>query len=112
MFDRQEFSDLTSIIENELTHAIEDHGLFRSRHEAWAVLREEVMEARSEMFETDVSLSKLDEMVRYDESTDYAELKSLYRHARFLAMEAVQVAAMALKWTRGIENEKHTSGSE
>ena len=112
MFYRQGFEDLHQIVEGELNLAIENHGFFKSRHEAWAVLREEVIEAREELEAVEDGLEVLDLMVRLDKETDYAEIKSVFTHAKLLAMEAVQVAAMALKWTRGIENEKHTSGSE
>ena len=112
MFYRNGFEDLQQIIEGELNFAIENHGLFKSRHEAWAVLREEVIEARAELGAAEHGLEVLDLMVRTDKETDYAEIKNVFAHAKLLAMEAVQVAAMALKWTRGIEDEKHTSGSE
>lgn len=112
MFYRKGFEDLHQIVEGELNLAIENHGFFKSRHEAWAVLREEVIEARTELEAIEHGLEVLDLMVRLDKETDYEEIKVVYAHAKLLAMEAVQVAAMALKWTRGIENEEHTCGSE
>jgi len=90
-------------IESATANAIERFGeTYASKHEAWAVLKEEVEEAR---FEQDTIEDKLDniwQLIRYNSPVmgitgrDY--LIQIKDHAEALACEAVQVAAVCNKY--------------
>lgn len=93
------------LIENELDFATEEHGAtFASIHEGAAVLAEEAQEADEEVGLIHRKFDRLWAEVRADNSKsarEYAE--DIASHAERLACEAIQVAAMALKFVDTVE---------
>lgn len=93
------------LIENELDFASEEHGeTFASMHEGAAVLYEELEEAKDEILEARSLYSRLWEAVKEDDSK-WARMmaEEIASHAERLACEAIQVAAMALKFVYTVE---------
>lgn len=93
------------LIENELDFAADEHGaIFASMHEGAAVLAEEAQEANEEAEIIHRKFDYLWKEVRADNSKsarEYAE--DIASHAERLACEAIQVAAMALKFVDTVE---------
>lgn len=93
------------LIENELDLARDEHGAtFASLHEGAAVLAEEAQEANEEAELIHRMFDRLWADVRADNSKsarEYAE--DIASHAERLACEAIQVAAMALKFVDTVE---------
>lgn len=93
------------LIDNELDMARDEHGAtFASMHEGAAVLAEEAQEAAEEVEAIHRKFDNLWAEVRADNSKtarEYAE--DIASHAERLACEAIQVAAMALKFVDTVE---------
>lgn len=85
------------LVQNEFDMACEDNGdSFASDHEAFSVILEEVAESKEEMYAIIDCMSGLWRSVRQDNKSGNI-LTDIERHARRLACEAIQVAAMARK---------------
>lgn len=85
------------LVQNELDMACEDNGdSFASDHEAFSVILEEVAESKEEMYAIIDCMHGLWRSVR-DDRKNGDILTDIERHARRLACEAIQVAAMARK---------------
>lgn len=95
------------LIDNELDMARDEHGAtFASIHEGAAVLAEEAQEAAEEVEVIHRKFDNLWAEVRADNcksAREYAE--DIASHAERLACEAIQVAAMALKFVDTVEEE-------
>lgn len=93
------------LIANELDLARDEHGeKFASMHEGAAVLFEEVQEAQDEDGSIDNLIPVFWEAVKNEDSKlarMFAE--DIASHAERLACEAIQVAAMALKFVDTVE---------
>ena len=82
--------------------------LFHSLHEGYAILLEEIEEAREALNFAEGSLSMLWAHIRDNNAGRALEFAGRVReHALDLAMEAVQVAAMAQKFIDSMEKEVH-----
>lgn len=89
---------LPALVEEELAAAMEEHPLFASAHEGYAVLLEEVEETESNMRAVRNELSALWYGVKSDNLRVVSFQASLVKGAAIdLAAEAIQVAAMAQK---------------
>lgn len=97
------------LIENELDLAKDEHGeTFASMHEGMAVLFEEAQEAQDEGAEIDGFVSLLWDDVKADNAKGARMMaEELASHAERLACEAIQVAAMALKFVDTVEEGKN-----
>ena len=85
------------LVQNEFDMACEDNGdSFSSDHEAFSVILEEVAESKEEMYTIIDCMHGLWRSVR-DDRKNGDILTDIERHARRLACEAIQVAAMARK---------------
>lgn len=92
------YEDIKELVNKELTAANEKHPLFTSLHEAYAVICEEVDEAREECDEVEKFMTMAWQQVRQDHSKLALEHISRVRDAAIrLATEACQVAAMCDK---------------
>lgn len=93
------------LIANELDLARDEHGeTFASMHEGAAVLYEELEEAKDEILEARSFYSMLWEAVKEDDAKAASEFaEEITGRAERLACEAIQVAAMALKFVDTVE---------
>lgn len=93
------------LIENELDFAAEEHGAtFASMHEGDSVIREECEEAGLEFNQVDKHYRLMWECIKENDCRNarrYAD--EIASHAERLACEAIQVAAMALKFVDTVE---------
>ena len=87
------------LIVEELARANEQFPQFHSPHEGWAVICEEVDEAKREMNGVEVSNNSLKRDVFCDYDTwAKIHIESMRKAAVALAAEAIQVAAMCDKY--------------
>ena len=85
------------LVQNELDMACDDNGnSFASDHEAFAVILEEYCEAKEEQAIISECLYGMWRSVRQDAKSGDI-LADIERHAKRLACEAIQIAAMARK---------------
>lgn len=93
------------LIDNELDFASEEHGAtFASMHEGAAVLCEEAQEANEEIAHIQRAFNSLWDEVKADNSKGARErAEDVASYAERLACEAIQVAAMALKFVDTVE---------
>lgn len=91
-------NEIRDAIESELISAKENHGLFASPHEAYAVTLEEFEEVKNELYDCEEDLDFIWQRTKEDR-IGYALIgfANLRRHAERLAQEACQLAAMAIK---------------
>lgn len=89
---------LPALVVEELEAANAENPPFHSLHEGWAVLKEEVEEAREDCDDVEFSTRQLWAAIRGNHNLQ-TELsaKKLSKQAQSLAAEAIQVAAMAEK---------------
>jgi nitrate/nitrite-specific signal transduction histidine kinase len=82
----------------ELERANEEYGdKFNSMHEGYAVIMEEVQEAKEELDRAEQKLKLLWGAIRRDEYPAEA-IQMLHHYAKLVACEAIQVAAMGTKF--------------
>jgi hypothetical protein len=87
------------LVVEELARANEQFPQFHSPHEGWAIICEEVEEAKMAMGEIDLLNNSLRREVFGDnEKCANMHIKSMRKAAVALAAEAVQVAAMCDKY--------------
>lgn len=104
MFDKMSEKYVKAAIGSETQNAIENYGLkYNSFHEGYAVLKEEVEEARDEHVQIDYAIERLWNNVK---TNDVSELKNnvsaILLSAEKLALEAVQIAAVCNKILKSI----------
>ena len=98
------FAGIAFLIVKELEEANEKHPAFHSPHEGYAVILEEVEEAEEALGEVKRWTEYLWGNVRKDMTPD--GLDELYTEAMNLATEAIQVAAMALKFQESMKGDE------
>lgn len=93
------------LIVNELDTAREYYGdTFASMHEGESVLREEIEEAIDEVNAISREASRMWYFIKEDDEKEArAMAEEIASHAERLACEAIQVAAMALKFVDTVE---------
>ena len=92
-------NEVNGLIATELSRANEQHPMFHSDHEAWAVTREEYMETEDALKQLEYELRYTDYMTRHDDADGILErVNKLRSCALHVACEAIQTAAMAEKW--------------
>ena len=100
-------SEVEKLVQKELESANQRFQMFRSDHEGYAVLKEEIEEAYEETVEIKDSLDCAWSCIRIDSHYENC-IENIKNHAIFLACEAIQVAAMAQKFIDGQkESEKN-----
>lgn len=94
------------LIENELDMARDEHGAtFASMHEGAALICEEAQEANEEIAHIQRAFNSLWDEVKDDNSNTARErAEDVASYAERLACEAIQVAAMALKFVDTVES--------
>lgn len=92
-------NEVNGLIATELSRANEQHPMFHSDHEAWAVTREEYMETEDALKQLEYELRYTDYMTRHDDTDGILDrVNKLRSCALHVACEAIQTAAMAEKW--------------
>lgn len=91
--------DIFNLVEKELENANANFPLFASNHEAFAVLLEEVEEAKEEALNLEIITNNIWIGTKEGHSAEalHEQYTEAYRTAIRLAAEAVQCAAMARK---------------
>ena len=91
--------ELRKLVELELEAANRENPPFHSAHEGFAVILEEVEEARAELDNLDLQIVRLWGSVRSNQVAAMGDIVcDIENHAGHLAAEALQVAAMARKF--------------
>ena len=104
---------IEKLAEMEKQDANRKFPLFHSMHEGYAVLLEEVEEAREALTRTETCLSALWAHIRDNNAGRAPEFAGRIReHALDLATEAVQAAAMAQKFIDSAKKEDHHEQSD
>ena len=87
------------LVVEELARANKQFPQFHSPHEGWAIICEEVIEAKHEMNSVEESNNSLQREV-FEDNDKYASMciKRMRKEALHLAAEAIQVAAMCDKY--------------
>ena len=101
-------SDVENLVQKELESANKRFPLFRSDHEGAAVILEEIEEAQEDMNNVQDNFLDLWKSVKRNSEPEY-HAESVYICAVSLAIEAIQVAAMAQKF---IDSQKEREKSE
>ena len=97
---------LPLLVREELQAANAEHEPFHSAHEGYAVLLEEVEEARDELIEAEFDLQQAWKGVRCDDLPGMRVwVSKAERAATRLAAEAIQAAAVARKLLTWLERE-------
>lgn len=97
-------TDVSNAVQCEYSASMEKFPLFSSAHEGYAVILEEIEEATDELnyiktfFEFAWTNIKDNDVMGYKEN-----VAMLREHARLLACEAIQVAAMCEKFEKSAE---------
>lgn len=94
--------DVESLIRKEIESANKMFPLFSSRHEACAVILEEIQEVEDKLEKVNKTFKSIWNITKND-SYEENEVFRLKNSAVSMAVEAIQVAAMAQKF---IDNEK------
>ena len=102
--------ELEPLVVSELYRANLKHPPFHSAHEGMAVIEEEVEEAKESMECIEYCIRTLKSDVFHDRFEEAeADVKTMRRHALYVAAELIQVAAMCDKYgfmRRGMQDER------
>lgn len=103
MFSEETRINIENSIQAELKLAEKNFGKkYHSYHEGYAVLKEEIEETKDNLRHIEKNLCEMWEMVKDDDNSILLLMRELNGYATLLAMESVQVAAVAEKILRGI----------
>lgn len=93
-------SDVERLAKKELKSANNKFGMFHSQHEGYAIILEEFEEAHDDLIDLELEIKRLWNYVKCDISGEelYRNLVAIKIKAVSLAVEAIQVAAMAQKF--------------
>lgn len=91
-------NDIRTLVDKELAAANERFPQFHSRHEGYAVIKEEAEELDAEVKSVGFYLEEAWEYIKGDESLAESEIKCVLQDAINAACEAIQVAAMCRKF--------------
>ena len=91
--------DIFQLVEKELENANVNFPLFASKHESFAVLLEEVEEAKEELLNLEIITNNIWIGTKENHPAEalHEQYTEAYRTALNLAVEAIQCAAMARK---------------
>lgn len=93
---------VSKMMTDEFLNGVKNHGFFKSPHEAWGVIEEEVIEAQQEMTHLKGEMEVFKSAVMCDNHTSTGRAaREIKVKAMLLACEAIQVGAMAQKYLEG-----------
>jgi hypothetical protein len=98
-------NDVGMVIDDELEWSYNNHGVFPSQYHGYGIILEELKESQEEIKIVAELLEKAFSEIRNNEIPNDT-IETLERHAKFLACEAVQTAAMAQKFIESSEGWK------
>lgn len=103
MFSEQTIIFVKSAVTSEFQHAVKNYGsTYNSNHESYAVLKEEIDEARDELIQIQNRIYESWQLVKIDRDRLYKdEVAKIKEHAEALALEACQIAAVCSKILNG-----------
>ena len=90
-------SEVKAMVTVELINANKDFPMFRSTHEGYAIIKEEVEEAEIEMKSVKCNLEYSWELIKNNVSA-LGLVKQMQNKATLLAAESIQTAAMCQKF--------------
>lgn len=95
-----------ALVELEHKTIVDKYGVgYHSDHEAHAVLREEIEEAKEKLDSVKEWHGKIWACIRDNMDISEYKLKRIESEAMDLAAEAVQIAAVARRWRGGLKDE-------
>lgn len=111
---KKTMAQVEDLMTKEYVMAAIDHGeYFSSPHEGYAIIKEEVEEALTEMDSVSWHLEYMWRNVRSEDPNNYLDAAHiLERKALCLACEAIQIAAMAMKFRSSFEDEEDGGNEE
>ena len=92
---------IEALVEDETERIIEEHGLFHTDHEAWAVIKEEIDEAYEDIRELELNHSFWWKRIREDDIDNLDVVDNIEKYAIEAIKEMVQVIACCRKYKRG-----------
>lgn len=95
--------DIEKLVQKELKAANEKFPLFASNHEGYAVIKEEVEEAKECLYNVTVAIKEVWNNTKSNYDIDY-NIEALKSEAINGAIELIQVAAMAQKFIDSAES--------
>ena len=103
MFSADTIIFVKSAVTSEFQHAVKNYGLtYNSNHESYAVLKEEIDEARDELIQIQNRIYDCWQLVKINRDELYKdEVRRIKEHAESLALEACQIAAVCSKILNG-----------
>ncbi len=100
----------------ELQRANAAFPLFNSKHEGYAVIKEELEETREAMETLEESVAALWDKVRGKDIppfiVNFSTTEEMYNQALAVAAEAIQTAAMILKYDLSLSGKEESEGTE
>lgn len=104
---------LAGLVFDECEAANKVHPLFSSNHEAYAVIKEEIEEAESDMKLMLTYLGHMWDAIKEDDDENTSSAETMIdAYAYHCAAECVQVAAMCKKMRMSNDGKQQTKGSE
>ena len=90
------YKEVNELVGNEKNRGIEQYGHNHSRHEGFAVMREELDEFETEYYNIISDVAKLWSMTKNNEKSNIVSthLDDMSRRAKMMICEAIQFAAM------------------
>lgn len=89
---------IEALVEDELERIIEEHGLFNSDHEAWAVIKEEIDETYEDIRELETNHAFWWKRIREDDIDNLDVVDEIEKYAIEAIKELVQVIACCRKY--------------
>lgn len=104
-------SEVKQLVLKEYDRATKMHGpVNHSSHESYAVLKEEMEEAREELIHSEMHLDRYWKSVKGDDYASQVEnIASVWNKAILAACECIQTAAMACKALETIKRNEQTA---
>ena len=108
MWTTEQEDAAVALIEREMQTGIKNRGMFPTQHDGWAVILEEAEETQVETANMMAAVDALKTAVFQDNDDIAYELAdSVLRYAKKTMLEAMQTAAMAMKYMESFKDEQN-----
>ncbi|MCM0648666.1 hypothetical protein NBE98_09795 [Clostridium swellfunianum] len=100
-------NSVKQVVEEELQRTYTEYGFgdFNSNHEAYAVIKEEIEEARIELDRAEQRLRWAWEIIKKNENPKES-IEKIRLYGIYLACEAIQIAAVAEKYITSLKKQR------